>query len=147
MAPAVSPRPAPSMKMRSFRCDGLLAQWQVVGGQPIRCRDNWQNVNRFQVSGQCRKNVRVGEVVADEEEWFIEVLCQRVGKAIAKVELCGMPGPTPESLMSIAGEACLLDGDRLDDNPKTTEQLIERNSVARSGESVNNDRGFEEIGC
>jgi hypothetical protein len=70
---------------------------------------------RRATSGRAR-DVRPGEIVALEQQGLAGGLGQRIGERVADVQAGGVAAAT-EAAESLAGDPCLISGDRSDLDP------------------------------
>ncbi len=98
-------------------------------------------------SGQRWLYVGVDEILTYEEERLIEVHCQSVGEAVAKVEPRRMSTPSAIALMSASRNVDLGDRYWLNNNRKLIDQLAELTRRRRILRTIDYQANFEEVGC
>src|ERR1035437_2093798 len=76
----------------------------------------------------------MGKVLAFEEERFVPLHGQRIGKAIPKVEVCRVPAAPSEGSVSLPCQLCLLRRDWLDLDPCLAQKLIK--AAAQRGTAI-----------
>ncbi len=92
----------------------------------------------------CRAHIRVPKVAADEEEGLSDRLRQGIGEAIAEVELGRVAAPLAEVAVCVPANARLLGGDRLDTDPRDSDQFVEASARDGIPARVDDDRCLEE---
>ena len=66
----------------------------------------------------------MGEVATFEQQRFAKGLCERIGKAIAKIQLCRMPTASPKVPVCSSCNLRLINSDRFDRNIRLFHELI-----------------------
>jgi len=87
----------------------------------------------------------VNEVLTDKEQWLIEILRQRVGKAVAEVEPSGMPCAPAEATVRVAGDHDLAKSNWLDGYTEASDQIIKGRAKGRTWVSIHRDCGFKQV--
>jgi hypothetical protein len=91
-------------------------------------------------------NIGVNEVISDKEQWFIKLLRQGIGEAIAEVEPGGVAAATPKALVRLSRNTYLGKRYGLNRQGQSSDELVKCNSGAGAIESVHHNCGFEEAG-
>ena len=97
-------------------------------------------------SGEGLPQVRVDEVVAHKEQWFVVSFRQRVGKAVAEIEVGAVSAAAPVLSTSFTANSRLLSGDRFDDDFEICDHAIKHGGVSLFWQAIHHDGGFQQIG-
>src|SRR6516162_9648249 len=87
------------------------------------------------------------EIITFEEQGFAGCLCQSVGKAIAKIEFCGVSTSLTEIAIGLTGEAGLFQGDGLNADVGFLKELVEAPTGNRIAASVDHQCAFNKVCC
>ena len=83
------------------------------------------------------------EILTDEQQRLIELLRQRVGKAVTKIKLRRVPAATPETPVRFPGKRRLMSSHRFDDDAEIAEQFIKPDGGAWIRKAIDHDGGLE----
>ncbi len=98
-------------------------------------------------SGSVRghRNIRLAEIIADEEQQLTDRLGQRVGEAVTEVE-AGRVAPLAEAAERRAGNFGILSGLRVDLYTEPEKKLIQPALTLVSEASLHDDSGLHQRG-
>jgi hypothetical protein len=85
------------------------------------------------------------KISADEQQRFTGGLCERVGKAIAEIQLCRMSAAFAEIPISVPGKPGLNFGNRFDADAGRSEQVIKAAAGDWITTAIDDYRGFDKI--
>jgi len=80
------------------------------------------------------------------QQWLVHRTRQGIGKAVAKVQPCGMPAATIEVPMGFACDSCLGLSHRLDNELGLPDEIVKAAANDLVTACIDDDWGFDEIG-
>ena len=117
-----------------------------IGVDEVRTTiDAWRSVLPVTALSDRRSDVGVREIVPFKQQRFTCELCERVGKAIAEVQLGGMAAAFAEIAIGLACNSSLGFGYGLNDDLRLFDQVVEAPAGDGVTARVYDDRGFHEI--
>ena len=89
----------------------------------------------------------MSETITLEQERLAHRARQGIGEAVAKVQTRGVPATASKIPVYVACNSCPNLGTRLDDELSFPDEIVKTAAGDRIAAAVDDDCGFEEIGC
>lgn len=99
------------------------------------------------MSVECGPDPRLGKIVSLEQQRLSGIASERIGEAVAKIQLGRMPTALAEIAISFAGDFGLSFRDRGYDYFGVEDQFVQMSAENRIAHAVDHYRSFEISGC
>src|SRR5271168_2083386 len=95
------------------------------------------------VSGQCRPQIRVNEIITFVEQRLALLAGERVAEAVAEVQVGAMSAAFSVVAVSLAGDSGLLCGDGLDYDTESVKEIVDLAAHDSISPAVNDNGKFK----